>query len=62
MLGVVIFMSALLDGRSEGRHCSPIRKRSGLAMAALLPMVPLVLLIYPFASLAIKLLEGIAGL
>jgi len=33
-----------------------------LAMAALLPMVPLVLLIYPFASLAIKLCEGIVGL
>jgi hypothetical protein len=33
-----------------------------LAMAALLPMLPLVLLIYPFASLAVKLCEGVVGL
>jgi hypothetical protein len=33
-----------------------------LAMAALLPMVPMVLLIYPFASLAIKFCEGVVGL
>jgi hypothetical protein len=33
-----------------------------LAMAALLPMVPLVLLIYPFTSLATKLCEGVLGL
>ncbi len=33
-----------------------------LAMAALLPMLPLILLIYPFASLAIKLCEGVVGL
>jgi hypothetical protein len=33
-----------------------------LAMAALLPMLPLVLLIYPFATLAIRLGKGILGL
>jgi hypothetical protein len=33
-----------------------------LAMAVLLPMLPLILLFYPFASLAIKLSEGIVGL
>ena len=33
-----------------------------LAMAALLPMLPLVLLIYPFASLALKFCEGVVGL
>jgi hypothetical protein len=33
-----------------------------LAMAALLPMLPLVLLIYPFTSLATKLFEGVVGL
>ena len=33
-----------------------------LAMATLLPMLPLILLIYPFASLAIKICEGAVGL
>jgi hypothetical protein len=33
-----------------------------LAIAALLPMLPLILLIYPFATLAIKLGQGVLGL
>jgi hypothetical protein len=33
-----------------------------LATAALLPMLPLILLVYPFAALATKVFEGLLGL